>query len=496
MKINLTLSGPFLTTKILDPQRLGGTSGNISLLRAAYIDVQGRLSNCLSEAEPGWKRFGGAAEADTDYDGKSYSGSAIFPERLAECMLSNVQIAEAVNQWTVDASARKFSDGAVCGLTVSSGTLTFDRCTISIHDFGVGIVEIDVTFAGLGTVTVGDIRSEMEALTVSFASLSSLLAGQRLKTFLRCLDQFPDVGRIFTTMSPGTSGQYSNSRPKVLWIHRIYLVNGNNWLGTDDALAALLLVQHHTNGCENASIDPTISLYPSIGGSVAFAKEGQDQGSLGFGDALKSTVSLQNAYNAGIWMFDDILFGRTVELMGEQDQIVFDNVKLEGLMSHAHSILRLSSYISTFLSVLHNRTSRSSPQQLILTEKIYDAWRMELQRAALESKLAVLKEMYQVTLRLLADAEARALNKLLFWFTLLSLVTATTTVADFIVKMEEFRFSGWRLSLVIGSAAVVYFAVLAVRKFKHLSAMRHLNDNADVIDRAIRISTEPYRGKD
>lgn len=480
MKTHLTLSGPFLTTKILDPQRLGGTNGNIGQLRAAYAGVQSHLGKCLANVDRGWTVSGASLEADTDYDGKSYTGSAIFPEFLAQCALSSVEVAEVVTRWTAEPHADKFSEGSVSGIRVQSGTITFVSCRVSVHDFGVGIVEIDLRWDGFDKQIPSDVRDEIEALTTSFATLSSMLAGRKLQQFINCLENFPEIGAAFTTMSPGTSGQYNATRPKVLWIHRIYAVTSENWTGTSDDLADQMLARHHVHTCENASINPAVCLYPSIGGSLAFLKEPQGDDSLAFLEPLKCAISLQNAYNAAIWMFDDILFGRTVELMGEQDQIVSDNVKLEGLMIHAHSILRLSSYISTFLSVLHNRTSRSSPQQMILTEKIYHAWRMELQREALENKLAVLKEMYQVTLRLLADAEARSLNKLVFAFTLLSLVTVITTVADFSAKLEEFHgFSLWRTSLVIGSAALVVIVAFGVRMLRHRWALRGLNTDEE-----------------
>ena len=483
MNIQLTLSGPFLTTKILDPQRLGGTNGNLSMLRAAYADVQNRLSKCLLRTDPSWNFFGDVIEADTDYDGKSYTGSAIFPEFLAQSKVSTLEIMDAVKRWESVPFAVKFASEAACGVSLRTGTININSCRVNIHDFGVGVVEIDLSWVGVGTETISEVRKEVEALTTSFASLASILAGSKLQQFLSCLDQFSDIGSVFTTMSPGVSSQNSASRPKVLWIHRIYAVTSEDWKQTEAALASALLERHHITHCEDVSINPSVCLYPSIGGSLAFLKNSQSNNSVDFIVPLRAAISLQNAYNAGIWMFDDVLFGRTVELMGEQDQIVSDNVKLEGLMNHAHSILRLSSYISTFLSVLHNRISRSSPQQTILIENIYHAWRMELQRAALENKLAVLKEMYQVTLRLLADSEARTLNKLLFYFTLLSLITAVTTLADFAVKAEEFHgFNVWRGGVVVGSFLLIFIAASVYRLFRRKDKLRRMSLPEDIFD--------------
>lgn len=483
MKIQLTLSGPFLTTKILDPQRLGGTNGNLSLLRAAYADVQNRLSKCLLLTDSSWSDYDGAVEVDTDYDGKSYTGSSIFPEFLAQSTLTTVDLLDAFRRWDCGPLTNKFALDASCGLRLKMGTLNISSCRIKIHDFGVGIVEIDLLWTGIGTETIGEVKQEIDALITSFASFSSILAGSKLQQFLGCLDSFPDIGEVFTAMSPGASSKYSASRPKVLWIHRIYAVTAQDWIQTETELVNELLESHHVNPFEDASINPSVCFYPSIGGSLAFFKAAQQGDSIEFAGPLRAAISLQNAYNAGMWMFDDVLFGRTVELMGGQDQIVYDNVKLEGLMNHAHSILRLSSYISTFLSVLHNRISRSSPQQTILIEHIYYAWRMDVQRSALENKLTTLKEMYQGTLRVLADSEARSLNKLVFLFTLLSLVSVVTTVADFAVKLDDFHgFSIWRASLVVGSAFLVVAVAIAVRRFKHRVRLRRMSVEADIFD--------------
>lgn len=493
MNLHLTLSGPFLTTKVLDPQRLGGTNGNISQLRASYGQIQSRLSKHLSDVDVGWNIFESAVEADTDYDGRSYSGSAIFPEFLAQCTLSGADLTDAVMQWKTDPHTDKFTEDTVCGVQVQSGTITFTACRVSIQDFGAGIVEIDLKWVGLGDEVISEVRAQMEALTTSFASLSSILAGYKLKQFLDCLEKFSNIGRVFTTMSSGASDQYSASKPKILWIHRLYAVTSQNWNGSEAALANEMLARHHVEACENVSINQSVSLYPSIGGSLAFQKEPHVGNYLAFAEPLRSAISLQNAYNAGIWMFDDILFGRTVELMQEQDQIVTDNVKLESVMDHAHSILRLSSYISTFLSVLHNRISRSSPQQLILTESIYHAWRMQLQRNALEKKLEVLQDMYQVTLKLLADSEARRLNRLVLGFTLLSVVTAFIALVDFGTKTEEFEISSGRASLAVGLIVLIVGSYFAVRYRRHKSALRSANTKDDAFDQLQSISKVPFK---
>ena len=91
--------------------------------------------------------------------------------------------------------------------------------------------------------------------------------------------------------------------------------------------------------------------------------------------------------------------------------------------------------------------------------------------------------MYQVTLRLLADSEARTLNKLLFYFTLLSLITAITTLADFAVKAEEFHgFNVWRGGVVVGSFLLIFIAAFVYSLFRHKDKLRRMSLPEDIFD--------------
>lgn len=429
--LSARLNGPFVTGVEIDVHALRVSKQNspAESFKETYCRLQMEIFDLLtSQGSSGWKAPEKNNRKAVDYDTDDFAGSSIIPECFIECDLSF--------DATPGFHCPSFSRG--------SNEYKIISAKMILHDFGIGIVTLIVESA---------ISPEPAIFRADIESINTEIANFMVDSIKPKLDEFWTAVTALKARSRGNINQYNDSdiakSPlNLMWLHRIYVaVCDAETFKRHADLVPVLLVKHHSGAFYDSSIESGVAYYPSIGCSLAAFNEKAQNTSL---SKLARMISLHNAYNAAIWMLDDLLFNQILDLRTEQIRMAERKVHLAEIEQHAHRIFRVSSNISGFLAIYKNRISRLSPQETILSEAICDAWRFEYQIQALEEKLIALKEMYQITMNLMSDSEARLLNKIVFLFTVINFVTFFTTIVDFIGKQEPPSLSEWRSLSILG----------------------------------------------
>lgn len=436
IKLDARLNGPFATSADIDVHALRKIQGDGSeTFNQTYCRLQNEAFKFLKETgDTCWIEPSRRDRKTVEYDTDDFAGTSIIPDFFLECRIPIT-------------SEQKY-EGVTRNGTANIYSLT--RLAIMFHDFGIGTVTL---------VIESETNTDPDLFRVDIESINSRLADAVIAQIRPKLEAFrAAVNEVTRTNFEAKTRliRQIEAAPqlKLLWLHRMYIAHCcNEQYNEHLSLANKLLIKHHPEEYKNCSIEDSYALYPSIGCSLAAVNVNH----VSNGPAkLERMLNLHNAYNAAVWALDELLFNQILDLRTEQVLMAERKARLVEIEMHAHQIFRLSSTISSFLAIFKNRISRLSPQETILSESICEAWRFKYQTDALEEKLCSLKEMYQITMKLMSDSEARLLNKIIFAFTIISFVTVTTTVIDFVVKSEAPSFSMWRTTAVVLAFLIVF----------------------------------------
>ena len=441
------LNGPFETHIFIDVHAIRSIKEILrkESFNETYCRLQKKAFDHLKKKGcSDWKSPALKHRTAVDYDTDDFAGVPISPDCFLECDLS-ISTGQIFHGPSIEGYNNEYK--------ITSAKIT-------LHDFGIGIVTLRIESPSSSEPEI--FRADIESINANIASFIVKLIEPKLDEFNACI-------AALVQNDNGSKIQHEvetiGRKPlKLMWIHRIYIAECDEESFAQHVdLANLLLVKHHLEDFKDSSIEPGWKFYPSIGSSLAMFNLNQ---ALPTGlTKLNRMISLHNAYNAAIWMLDDILFNQILNLRSEQMKLSEKKIHLKEIEKHAYTIFSISSHISEFLAVFKNRISRLSPQETILSETLCYAWRFEFQIRALEEKLNSLKEMYQITMKLVSDAEARLLNKIVFLFTIISFITFSTAVVDFITQPEEFKFSLWRVwCLALSIIGVAIFGILILVK--------------------------------